>query len=293
MNIDDAIVKYINFIAIEKGLSLNTITSYKSDLELFRKSFTDINDTNLLTEDLLTDFIFILSINLKKSSSINRTISTIKNFYLFLEREAIVDNIITTNIELPKKEKKIPLYLTQSEMNNIFNVLDIATDKNIIKSVIINYLYYCGLRVSELISLTVDNINKNDGVIKVCGKGSKERYLPINKHLCDLTMIYINRVRKSRYKGKYRNLLLSAKGEPLTRQDIYVIVKIVAREAGIKKEVHPHTLRHSFATHLLENGANIRTVQEMLGHSNIGTTQIYTHLSKEKLIEAYDLFWRD
>lgn len=294
MKIVDAIEQYLYYLSVEKGLSPNTITSYKEDLKHFFGCFPYINDIEELEEDMISEFIFNLQISGLKTSSISREVTTIKNFFLFLEREEISSSIISHKVILPKGEECLRVYLTQSEIIEFFKAIDASTIQGIEERLICNLLYYCGLRVSELVDLSIKNINIQDKILKISGKGNKERYLPFREEVLFSINEYIEKIRCHRdFKQKNKNLLLSTKGNPFTRQYIYKVVKTVAERANIKKSVHPHTLRHSFATHLLENGANIRTVQDMLGHSQIATTQIYTHLSEDKLIEAYDLFRKD
>ena len=290
----DAIDKYLYFLKVEKGLSLNTISSYEEDIKHFLSCFPFAKEVADLDESMISEFIFNLQMNGLKSSSITREVTTIKNFFLFLEREEIVNDLITHKVEVPKGEKKLRTYLTQKEMKEFFSAIDISKDEGIEEKLICDLLYFCGLRVSELVDLSIKNIYIQDKVLKVCGKGNKERYLPFKDEVLVSINLYIKNIRVHRdFKRANKNLLLTKKGNPITRQYVYNVIKNITGRTTIKKCIHPHTLRHSFATHLIENGADIRTVQDMLGHSNITTTQVYTHLSEDKLIEAYDLFWSD
>lgn len=172
--------------------------------------------------------------------------------------------------------------------------IDVSTEEGIEEKVISNLLYYCGLRVSELTDLKLKNINEQDKVLKVLGKGNKERYLPFKEEVLVSIKAYMEKVRCNRdFKSNVKNFLLNKHGNPISRQYIYEVIKRITLRAGINKQVHPHTLRHSFATHLIENGANLRVVQDMLGHEKATTTQIYTHITEDQLLEAYDLFWKD
>lgn len=293
MNIEDAFSKYLYFLKVEKGLSDNTIKSYSNDFNSFKRSFPDLVDTRELSDELFSEFIFMLSLN-NKNSSIRREVTTIKNFFLFLEREGIEINLINHKVSTPECASPLRTYLTQKEMKIFIDSIEKSTDKGIEERVVIYLLYYCGLRVSELIELTTNNINEQDQVIKVLGKGNKERYLPFKDEVLEAIKDYMNNIRCNRnFKRMNKNLLLNKHGNPVTRSYIYKIVQEVALRSGINKNIHPHTLRHSFATHLIENGAELRVVQDMLGHEQATTTQIYTHLSEDKLLEAYDLFWKD
>ena len=293
MNIEDAFSKYLYLLKVEKGLSDNTIKSYSNDFNSFKRSFPDLVDTRELSDELFSEFIFMLSLN-NKNSSIRREVTTIKNFFLFLEREGIEINLINHKVSTPECASPLRTYLTQKEMKIFIDSIEKSTDKGIEERVVIYLLYYCGLRVSELIELTTNNINEQDQVIKVLGKGNKERYLPFKDEVLEAIKDYMNNIRCNRnFKRMNKNLLLNKHGNPVTRSYIYKIVQEVALRSGINKNIHPHTLRHSFATHLIENGAELRVVQDMLGHEQATTTQIYTHLSEDKLLEAYDLFWKD
>lgn len=298
MDINEAIKKYFYYLQFEKGLSEITLIDYKDDFKSFFKYFPYIDKTSFLSEDILIEYTFKMSLDNLKTSSIDRRISTLRNFFLFLEKEEIEKNLIKDDIERINKEKRLPVYLTQEEVKILLNTPDISSPdissiKGIIEKVVLNLLYFCGLRVSELVNLKLKDINVEEKIIKVIGKGSVERIIPIREEALEFINLYIKEYRNKHNFLNSKYLLINTHGNPLSRQSIYAIVKSVSIKAKINKNIHPHTLRHSFATHLLENGAEIRAVQEMLGHSKISTTQIYTHLSEKKLKQAYDLFWKD
>lgn len=293
MDINEAIKKYFYYLQFEKGLSEITLIDYKDDFKSFFKYFPYINKTSFLSEDILIEYTFKMSLDNLKTSSIDRRISTLRNFFLFLEKEEIEKNLIKDDIERINKEKRLPVYLTQEEVKILLNTPDISSIKGIIEKVVLNLLYFCGLRVSELATLKLKDINVEEKIIKVIGKGSVERIIPIREEALEFINLYIREYRNKHNFLNSKYLLINTHGNPLSRQSIYAIVKNVSIKGKINKNIHPHTLRHSFATHLLENGAEIRAVQEMLGHSKISTTQIYTHLSEKKLKQAYDLFWKD
>lgn len=293
MKLNEALDKYFYYLQFEKGLSNITLIDYKDDFKCFLKYFPYLEEVNDLNENLLIEFSFKMSLDSLKASSIERRISTIKNFYIFLEKEDIKHNLISGPVERIKKEKLLPTYLTQDEIKELLNAPDLTTSDGLEEKVVIDLLYYCGLRVSELVNLKLKDINEEDRLVKILGKGDIERIIPIKEEALFAIKQYIKYVRNKRDINHSKKLMINEHGEDFTRQRVYLIVKRLATKANIKKSIHPHTLRHSFATHLLENGAEIRSVQEMLGHAKVSTTQIYTHLSEKKLKEAYDLFWKD
>ena len=290
MEINKAFQKYLNFLLIEKNLLPQTLLNYKEDFFTFKKYFPYIEDTSDLTSDDINDFTYNLSINNLKTSSIKRRISTIKNFYIFLEMEGIETNIIG-KVYIPKSEKYLPQYLTIEEVDSLLNSFDISKDDELRDKAIIETIYSCGLRVSELCNLKIKDINVEEKIIKVLGKGSKQREVPIRKEALYYTDLYLKNVRKKIISSDKTTLFVNKNGKKLSRQYIFEMIKNHALIANISKNISPHTLRHSFATHLLSKGADLKTVKEMLGHQNIETTQIYTHLAEEKIMSAYDKFW--
>lgn len=291
MEINKAFTKYLEYLLIEKNLLPNTIKNYKEDFSLFLSYFPYITDTNDLTKDDINNFIYQLSLNNLKTKSIKRYISTIKNFYIFIESEGIEKNIVG-KIYIPKAEKYLPEYLTIEEVESLLNSFDIEYDNELRDKAILETMYSCGLRVSELVELKLKDINVEEKIVKIIGKGFKEREVPIRKEALHYINEYNDKVRKKLPVIKDKNILfLSSKGNKLNRQYIFNMIKRKAKEVGITKNISPHTLRHSFATHLLSKGASLKTVKEMLGHENIETTQIYTHIADEKIINAYDKIW--
>lgn len=291
MEINKAFTKYLEYLLIEKNLLPNTIKNYKEDFSLFLSYFPYITDTSDLTKDDINNFIYQLSLNNLKTKSIKRYISTIKNFYIFIESEGIEKNIVG-KIYIPKAEKYLPEYLTIEEVESLLNSFDIEYDNELRDKAILETMYSCGLRVSELVELKLKDINVEEKIVKIIGKGFKEREVPIRKEALHYINEYNDKVRKKLPVIKDKNILfLSSKGNKLNRQYIFNMIKRKAKEVGITKNISPHTLRHSFATHLLSKGASLKTVKEMLGHENIETTQIYTHIADEKIINAYDKIW--
>lgn len=285
---------YIHYLEIEKNASSNTIASYKLDLERYLAYLEErkIQSLNEVKETHISEFISLLyNLGLSPNST-SRNLSAIKMFHRFFVSEGITNADPTIYVEKPKLKKQLPEVLTQDEMETILNQPNTVEPLGIRDRAILETMYATGVRVSELTSLKQSDIRADIGIIHVVGKGNKERLIPIGKSALDWISKYQNDVRpKYSRKGRGHNVLfLNVRGTPLSRMAIWNIVNRCARQAGIQKEVHPHTFRHSFATHLLEGGADLRAVQEMLGHSDIATTQIYTHIDREYLKEVHRTF---
>ena len=291
MDINDAIELFLEYKAVEEGLNIkSTIPDYKDDFKVFLKYFPNIKTVDDLNDELIDNFIYEQSLNDLKSSTISRRISTIKNFFLFLENEKIATNLVKEVI-LPKKEKHIPTFLSIDEIKNLLSVFDETKPTEYRDKTMVLVMYSAGLRVSELINLEKRSINFEEKLITLKGKGNKERFVPLNYIALEYLNNYISQNKNNKVFSKSKYLFINKKdGKPLTRQYFFVELNKYAKRAGIDKKISPHTLRHSFATHLLENGADLRVVQELLGHSKIETTQIYTHLSTKKILDALDLY---
>ena len=293
MKIEDAFENFLQHCKFEKTLTSITIENYKEDFSIFLRYYPDKKEVSDLTKDDLNDFSYDQALNGLSPTTIARRISTIKNFYSFLEGENIVKGIISDEIIIPKKEHHLPQVLSEEEVNALLKAPDLSTEKGIKEYAILDILYSCGLRVSEAVNLQINQINEQEGIINILGKGKKQRIVPIRKEALKALKRYINEVRNEHLVIDKKIVFLDKKGKKMSRQAIYNIVKENAKKAEIKKEIHPHTLRHSFATHLLDNGADLRVVQELLGHTKIGTTQIYTHVTAKTLVKSYDLYWKD
>ena len=291
MDINDAIELFLEYKAVEEGLNIkSTIPDYKDDFKVFLKYFPNIKTVDDLNDELIDNFIYEQSLNDLRSSTISRRISTIKNFFLFLENEKIATNLVKEVI-LPKKEKHIPTFLSIDEIKNLLNVFDETKPTEYRDKTMVLVMYSAGLRVSELINLEKRSINFEEKLITLKGKGNKERFVPLNYIALEYLNNYLSQNKNNKVFSKSKYLFINKKdGKPLTRQYFFVELNKYAKRAGIDKKISPHTLRHSFATHLLENGADLRVVQELLGHSKIETTQIYTHLSTKKILDALDLY---
>ena len=278
--------RFLSYIRIEKGLSANTIASYRNDLTRYLAYIekNSILDSNSITLNILREFLAQLLRNQMSVSSVKRCISSIRHFHKFLLMEGLSDTNPTTYIESPRGWRRLPMTLSLSEVDALLKQPDDNINEGIRDSAMIELLYATGLRVSELISLKQGNINLEVGFIITVGKGGKERIVPAGEYALDKIRFYIKAARNQILKERQSpHLFVTSRGKGMTRQGFWKIIKKHARLAGIDKAISPHTLRHSFATHLLERGADLRSVQMMLGHSDISTTQIYTHINRERI----------
>jgi len=290
---------YNIFLRTEKTLSENTINSYNFDLHIFFPYLVKkkINRIEEVKEDVINNFIIYLrKLKNKKEvyysdKSINRYISSIKGFFSFLESEELIPYNPSENLITPKSKRQLPDVLSVQEIDLIFSKIDLKTIAGMRDRALLETLYSSGLRVSEAINLDASNLYLKEGYLRILGKGSKERIVPIGSSASKYLQLYITGARERIANVKSGNIIfLNLRGGKLSRMGVWDILKKYCSAANIKKSIHPHSLRHSFATHLLEGGANILMVKEMLGHSDISTTQIYTHIDKEFLIEVYKTF---
>ncbi len=277
--IEQYISEYINFLEIERGLSKNTILAYSSDLLSFFE-FVEYKDIKLIVRKDFSSYTKFLARKEISPSSITRKIASIKGFFKFLSYKRYIKDNPAISITSPKLPKRLPKVLTISEIDKM-----LKSDLDIKENAIIELLYSAGIRVSELVNLDIKNIDLSQKSIKVFGKGSKERLVPINQKCVDKIKKYLKQREIIALKYNKTNLFLEENGKPTTRQKVYKIIRKQGEK--INRKISPHTMRHSFATHLLENGADLRVVQELLGHASIVTTQLYTHISKKALREVY------
>ena len=279
---DHLLRSFLDSLYIEKGLSKNTVSSYKNDISSF-STWCDKEQLDLLKIiDLnLNNYISkLFSIGLK-SSSINRKISSIKHFYLFLLKKKVIKNSPADEITTPKQEKYLPTSMSEDEVESL-----LGSPKSSIKierrdKAMIEILYATGMRISELVNLKLTDIDFNRSVLKVFGKGSKERLVPYGEKAAEALRIYL----EDRKKLDSKDVFLSNRGTRITRGAFWQRIKIYIKRENLKSSISPHTLRHAFATHLLNRGADLRSVQILLGHSDLSTTQIYTHIAKKRLGE--------
>ncbi|MFA6675781.1 MAG: tyrosine recombinase [Bacilli bacterium] len=289
MEITDAVDLYEQYITAEKGLSRQTVSSYLDDIKQFFIFFPQRkNVEDLLGTDLLDFLRHEFSIGLSASTVLRRLSST-KSFFLFLNKEGYLNDEIPS-IESPKKPEHLPNCLTIEEVDHLLDMPDEHKPEGIRDRAMLETMYATGLRVSELLFLERSRVNLKKGVVTVLGKGAKERKVPLGDFAIDCIANYLDRVRLKNPGNETKYLFLNRYGKPLSRQFFFKQVKKYAALAGITVSISPHTLRHCFATHLLENGAQLVAVQEMLGHANIATTQIYTHISTKRILSAYDLY---
>ncbi len=283
----DLLDEYVEYLVSIKRLSENTVSSYFSDIKDFL-SFVNKKglDVNSLKEDHI--FLYLLFLKHKKLSlrSIARKISSLRNFYDFLLKERKVSSNPVEFIDSPKLPKLLPEVLSVEEIDLLLKQPDLSTKIGFRDRTILELMYAAGLRVSEVIVLTPLDFDPQRGFLRVFGKGEKERFVPIHLEAQRFLEEYIN-VWRPKFKPKCSNLFLNPSGKPLSRQAIWKKIKFYAKKANIKKDITPHTIRHSFATHLLEGGADLRTVQILLGHKDIMATEIYTHIQKKKLFETH------
>ena len=281
---------YLNFLAVEKGVSLNTLEAYSRDLTRYVEFIeqTGIKDIREISSDNSISFLGKLKDSGLATISINRSLAAIRGFYKHLLTENIIDENPVANIELAKVWMHLPDTLGREEMALLLKQPGTKTPLAVRDTAMLELLYATGIRVSELVSLSMSNINWQAGYLIVVGKGNKERIVPIGRTAFDCLNRYVEGSRRKLSRGRSVNtLFLNRSGTGLTRQGLWKIVKKYVRKIGLDKKVYPHTFRHSFATHLLEGGADLRSVQVMLGHADISTTQIYTHVTRARLKEIH------
>lgn len=282
----DKIDEYINYVYIEKKLSSNTKDAYLNDLTCFdihtKKDIKNIKDSDI------RKYINYLSDNNETDKTIARKLVSIRTFFNYMMRCNIIDENPCEKIESPKIKKSLPNVLNYDEINKLLNI-KANNAKEYRNKAMIELMYASGLRVSELVNLNVNDIDLKECYVRCYGKGKKERIIPLLDVTIDILDTYINQYRDSLLKGYLTDrLFISSYGKGITRQGFFKILKKCAKDCDIKKDFSPHTLRHSFATHLLENGADLRSIGELLGHENIKTTQIYTHITNQKIRKDYD-----
>ena len=289
MNWDSGFENFKNYLKLERGLSDNSIKSYNYDLVLFKKFLVSnkINDTPFNCKSETIKNYLYKSFSDKKSRSQARSISAIKSFFNYLIFEGYINESPISNIEAPKQEKKLPVVLTEDEIKNLINSIDLNHNFGQRNKTIIEILYGTGIRVSELVNLKLSNIFFKEKIIKVIGKGNKERFVPLGEVASKEIKIYINNRNELKIDSKSSDILfLNRYGRGLTRSMIFKIISDASKRIGLDKKISPHTLRHSFATHLIKNGADLRSIQLILGHESITTTEIYTHLDVFHLEEV-------
>jgi len=289
MSWKQSIKEFKSYLRIERSLSDNTIDSYLRDIQKLANFSEEKDLTELqITKTEVKEFISEINKEGISARSQSRIISGIKAFYKYLILEDYLKVNPTELIESPKIGIKLPDTLSIEEIDSLISAIDLSHPQGERNRAILEVLYSCGLRVSELTNLKLSNIRFKEGYVKVVGKGNKERFAPIGSSAIKFLNIYLNEIRNHQdiKKGSEDIVFLNRRGNKLTRVMIFTIIKQLAEKIGMKKKISPHTFRHSFATHLIEGGADLRAIQEMLGHESITTTEIYTHLDREYLREA-------
>ncbi|WP_094546618.1 site-specific tyrosine recombinase XerD [Petroclostridium xylanilyticum] len=281
--------KFVDFLENEKGLSDNTLQSYRRDVQQYISYLKEMNISNIagVNKTAVITYLLYLQKKGRATSTISRNLASIRSFYQYLNKINIVEQDPTQNLESPKVEKKLPQILSTQEVELLLEQPKCVDLKGYRDKAMLELLYATGIRVSELIYLDLEDINLEMGFIK-CNKGNKERIIPLGTIAVSALEDYINKARPMMIQNpNEKALFVNCNGRRLTRQGFWKIIKLYKNQAKINKEITPHTLRHSFAAHLLENGADLKSIQEMLGHSDISSTQIYAQLTKNKIKEVY------
>lgn len=284
---EDKIKEYLDYVLIEKKLSINTIASYKTDLDYYKKFFPK-KDLSDITKKEISKFIESLKDRGLNERTINHIIGSVKNFHNYFSTHYDIPNV-TENIVLLKTTKRLPKVLSIEEVDILLDI-DLNTSYDYRNKAMLELMYSSGLRISELLNLTLTDIDFENNLVKVFGKGNKERIIPIGDYATMALYKYVNEYRNSLVKFPTDVLFLNNHGNKMSRSGFFKIIQKIADDKGIKKEISPHTLRHSFATHMLECGADLRSIQELLGHENMSTTSIYTHVRSDLLRDAYDKY---
>lgn len=290
----DDLEEYMRYLRIERGLSENTIESYSRDLRQYTDYLKqqEMTDWSKIDRYTILSFLQLLREGKKSSATIIRMVSTLRRFHQYLKQEQLSSIDPMLHIDTPKKAQHLPKVLSMSEVEKLIETPNVDEVLGLRDRAILEVMYATGLRVTELIQLKMDDLHLSIGLIQTLGKGDKERIIPIGDAAIKWIENYLHHSRNKLEKPDKRSpyLFLNHHGRKLTRQGIWKNLKALVKKAGIEKEVTPHTLRHSFATHLLENGADLRVVQELLGHSDISTTQIYTHITKQRMAKVYKAY---
>ena len=287
MNIKDAIEDFINYCIFEKGLSDKTKESYENDLKIYNEFLNKkhITEVEYIKSDHIKDFLKERSN--EETTTIAHNLTVIKNFHTYLLKENITKENVSEFIERPKLRKSLPKTLSIEDVDKLLNI-ELKTPFDYRNKAMLELMYGCGLRVSELISIELNDIDMTNCLIKVFGKGSKEREIPLGEYAIYYLKEYISRRELLLKKKPCTKLFLNNHGKGMTRQGFFKNLKQILKEKGLNPEVSPHTLRHSFATHLVNRGADLRSIQEMLGHADISTTKIYTRVSDDKVKQDYN-----
>ncbi|GKT03322.1 site-specific tyrosine recombinase XerD [Furfurilactobacillus sp. WILCCON 0119] len=286
----DPMADYLTYVKVERGLAKNSLTSYAQELRAFNAFLMRRHITDLRRVDryVILNYLQAEDEADKARASVIHTVSALRKYFMFLTRDGVIAQNPMLKVDPPKPARHLPQVLTTAEVDRLLQVPDVTKPLGIRDRTLLEVMYATGLRVSEVINLTGDNLHLDLGFIQTVGKGDKERIIPIGDLASEWLTTYMTTIRPKLIKDQPTTaIFVNAHGRQLTRQGVWKNLKAMVRAADIDKDVTPHTLRHSFATHILENGADLRVVQELLGHSDISTTQIYTHISKQRLADVY------
>lgn len=281
--------QFLNYIETQKRYSNHTVINYRNDLNSFftflkKEGISSFSDVDFKTIRMYLSYLYEQKYS---KNTVSRHISCLRSFYKFLLKENVVTKNPMIFISNPKKDKRLPKFLYESEVETILNIPDKTNPKGIREAVILEFLYSTGVRVSELCNVKLKDISFYDNRVKIMGKGEKERYVLFGSKLKEILNLYLETSRPFFEKNKNDYLLLNDSGNQMHDRRVRSIIDNILKKAEVKMHISPHTLRHSFATHMLNNGADLRTVQELLGHEDLSTTQIYTHISNERLRKVY------
>ncbi|MYU57930.1 site-specific tyrosine recombinase XerD [Ligilactobacillus salivarius] len=288
---NNILMDYLHYLKVERGLSENTIASYGIDLKLFLEYLrkNEIPSFKQVNKEVIVNYMQSEKNNNKANSSILRSVSSLRKFFQYLAQEKIIEKDPMLLIDTPKKKQHLPQVLTKEEVEKLLHSPNTGQVLGLRDRAMLELMYATGLRISEIINLKLEDLHLTMGTLQTLGKGHKERIVPVGDEAIKWINRYLEEARPKLLKQKRSNyLFLNFHGNNLTRQGVWKNLKAEVRKAGIQKNITPHTLRHSFATHILENGADLRIVQELLGHADISTTQIYTHLSNKQLADIYN-----
>ena len=286
MDLEESITDFLNYCLIDKGLSDNTYLSYKNDLNMYKAFLHQKNISNpekISSADVIEFIEYLQKKDHDEITTVARKLTTIKNYHAYLEKEKIAPINVTLGIKRPKLKKTIAKTLSMDDINTLLDI-NLLTPFDYRNKAMLELVYGTGLRVSELVNLTLNNIDFTNCIIRIVGKGNKERIIPLGEY----SMYYLNLYMEKRPLLEKNNLFLNNHGKGITRQGFFKILKNLLEEKHLNVEASPHTLRHSFATHLLEGGADLKSIQEMLGHSDISTTRMYTHVTNQKVTHDYN-----
>lgn len=292
MNMDKHVELFLDYLSVERGLSKNTILAYRSDLKDYTGFLEAVakKSVSASSREDIRDFMLHQKDKGLSVNSISRALAALRMFYRFLAREKLIKSDVSSYIDSPKLWKKIPDVLNLDEVERLIEAPDLNSPQGIRDRAILEVMYATGMRVSEVAGLRVTDLNADVGFVRCLGKGKKERIVPLGTKAVAAVARYLEKVRPRLAKSGVQELFLNRSGRKISRVSLWKLIKGYARKARIKKPIRPHILRHSFATHLLERGADLRSVQEMLGHANISTTQIYTHINKDRLRSIHKMY---